>query len=78
MDKGKKRCLNHFWYLLQRKKIRIFAHLNKFEFVSLGRVITQPWKAILHCTMTLQDMKTMKCGIDLILRIIPYLLQNEF
>jgi hypothetical protein len=35
-------------------------------------------KAILHYTRTLQDPKTMKCGIDLILRIIPYLLQLSF
>jgi hypothetical protein len=45
MDKGKKRCFNHFWYLLQRQKIRVFAHLNKSELylleessLSLGRL----------------------------------------
>jgi hypothetical protein len=35
MDKGKKRCFNHFWYLFQRQKIRVFAHLSKFEFYLL-------------------------------------------
>jgi hypothetical protein len=44
----------------------MLTHINRFEFVSLGRVITHPWKAILHCTITLQEMKTMKSGIDLI------------
>jgi hypothetical protein len=56
----------------------IFCTSQQIRIVSLGRVINQPWKAILHCTRTLQDMKTMKCGIDLILRIIPYLLQTNF
>jgi hypothetical protein len=55
-----------------------FCTPQQIRILSLGRVITQPWKAILHCTRTLQDMKTMKCGIDLILRIIPYLLQVSF
>jgi type 1 glutamine amidotransferase len=81
----------HFWCIRIRKgsqigfgtyfggnRLDFFCTSQQIQIVSLGRVITQPWKDILHYTMTLQDMKTMKCGIDLILGIIPYLLQTEF
>jgi hypothetical protein len=55
-----------------------FCTPQQIRILSLGRVINQPWKAILHCTGTLQDLKTMECGFDLIFRTIPYLLQTEF
>jgi hypothetical protein len=66
MDKAKKRCFNQVWYIFQRQKYRDFGTPQQIRILSLGRVISQPWEAILHYTSTQQERKTMKSGIDLI------------
>jgi hypothetical protein len=43
-----------------------FGTPQQIRILSLGRVISQPWEAILHYTSTQQERKTMKSGIDLI------------
>jgi hypothetical protein len=65
MDKAKKRCFNQVWYIFQRQKYRDFGTPQEIRILPLGRVISQPWKAILHYTSTQQERRTRKYGIDL-------------
>jgi hypothetical protein len=55
-----------------------FGTPQQIQILSLGRVISQPWEAILHYTSTQQKRRTIKSGIDLTLGIIPHLLQVDF